>query len=134
MNYFQILGIVFGLMAFLKPFYMHILPWDENKFIKNTYTQERPKWIVYVAILGLALVALTWYMELTTSIQYSIIITIMFSLTAIKAIVFLFDYKRFHNWVADMLKKDKGKKIVTLDIFVGLFGLAMIIFSIIFLS
>lgn len=33
-----------------------------------------------------------------------------------------------------MLKKDKGKKIVILDIFVGLFGLAMIILSIVFLS
>ncbi len=133
MNYFQTLGIIFGLMALLKPFYMHILPWDENKFIKNTYTKERPKWIVYVAILGLALVALTWYMEITTDIQYSMIITIMFSLTAIKAIVFIFDYERFYNWVSEMLKKDKGKKIILIDIYAGIFGLAMIILSLLFL-
>jgi len=32
MNYFKVLGIVFGLAAFLKLFYMHFLPWDENSF------------------------------------------------------------------------------------------------------
>ncbi len=26
MNYFKVLGIGFGLIAFLKPFYMHLLP------------------------------------------------------------------------------------------------------------
>jgi hypothetical protein len=133
MNYFQILGIIFGLMALLKPFYMHMLPWDENKFIEKTYTEKRPKWIIYIALIGLLMVGITWYMEIITDIQYSIIITIMFSLTAIKAIFFLFDYEKFQGWVANMLKKDKGKKIVILDIYVGLFGLTMIILSLIFL-
>ena len=133
MNYFQILGIGFGLIAFLKPFYMHVIPWDENKFIAKAYTQKRPKWIVWVAIVGLLLVGFTWYMELTTEIKYSMIVSIMFSLTAIKAIFFLFDYQKFYKWVAGMLNKDKGRKIVVVDVFAGLFGLAMIVLSIIFL-
>ncbi len=133
MNYFKILGIGFGLIAFLKPFYMHLLPWDENKFIAKTYTEKRPGWIVWVALIGLALVGFTWYMELTTSIRYSLIITIMFSLTAVKAILFIFDYRKFYTWVAGMLNKDKGRKIILVDIFAGLFGLAMIILSILFL-
>lgn len=85
MNYFQILGIGFGLIAFLKPFYMHVIPWDENKFIAKAYSEKRPGWIIPVAVLGLLLVGFTWYKELTTDIRYSLIITIMFSLTAIKA-------------------------------------------------
>ena len=133
MNYFKILGIGFGLIAFLKPFYMHLLPWDENKFIAKTYTEKRPGWIIWVALIGLALVGFTWYMELTTSIRYSLIITIMFSLTAVKAILFIFDYRKFYTWVAGMLNKDKGRKIVLVDIFAGLFGLAMIILSMLFL-
>lgn len=133
MNYFQILGIGFGLAAFLKPFYMHVLPWDENKFIAKAYTRKRPKWIVPVAILGLLFVGFTWYMELTTDIKYSIIITIMFSLTAVKAIIFIFDYKKFYNWLDGMLRKNKGKKIVLVDIYAGLFGLALLILSIVFL-
>jgi len=129
MSYFKILGIVFGLAAFLKPFYMHLLPWDENKFIAKAYKEKRPKWIIPVAILGLALVGLTWYKELTTDIPYSMVITIIFSLTAVKAVMFIFDYQRFQKWVADMLKKEKGKKIVLIDILVGIFGLAVIVAS-----
>ena len=133
MNYFKILGIGFGLIAFLKPFYMHLLPWDENRFIAKTYTEKRPGWIIWVALTGLVLVALTWYMELTTSIEYSLIVTIMFSLTAVKAILFIFDYRKFYKWVGGMLNKDKGRKIILVDIFAGLFGLAMIVLSILFL-
>jgi hypothetical protein len=133
MNYFKILGIIFGLLAFLKPFYMHILPWDENSFIAKAYTDKRPWWIIPVALTGLALVAFTWYKELTTDIKYSMVITIMFSLTAIKAIMFIFDYKAFQKWVAGMLQKDKGRKIVVVDILAGIFGLLMIMASIIML-
>ena len=133
MNYFKVLGISFGLLAFLKPFYMHLLPWDENRFIAKTYTEKRPGWIVWVALTGLILVALTWYMELTTSIEYSWIVTIMFSLTAVKAILFIFDYRKFYKWAAGMLNKDKGRKIIVVDIFAGLFGVIMIVLSIVFL-
>lgn len=130
MNYFKILGIVFGLMALLKPFYMHLIPWDENKFIAKAYAKKRPKWIVPVAIFGLALVAFTWYKELTTQIEYSYIISILFSLTAIKALFFIMDYEKFQKWVAGMLSQNNGKKIILIDIFVGIFGLSVIILSI----
>ena len=132
MNYFQILGIFFGIAAFLKPFYMHIIPWDENKYIGKAYAEKRPGWIVPVAVFGLFLVAFTWYKELTTDIPKSIVITILFSLTAIKATMLLFDYKKFQQWIAGMLKKDKGRKIVVVDIIAGILGLAIVISSIIF--
>ncbi|KOH42668.1 hypothetical protein [Sunxiuqinia dokdonensis] len=126
MNYFQILGVGFGIVALLKPFYMHVLPWDENKFIAETYTEERPNWILPIAIMGLVLVCYTWYKELTTEIRYSLIITIMFSLTAIKAVFFIFDYSKFQKWVAGLLIKNKGKNVVIVDVFAGIFGLVLI--------
>jgi len=129
MNYFKVLGIVFGLAAMLKPFYMHLIPWDENKYIAKAYAQKRPKWIVPVAILGLLLVAFTWYKELTTDIAYSMVITLLFSLTAIKALLFIFDYEKFHKWIAGMLAEKKGQKIVWVDIAVGVFGLIVIVAS-----
>jgi len=129
MNYFKILGLAFGIVAFLKPFYMHILPWDENRFIKNTYSEKRPWWIIPVALAGLALVAFTWYRELTTEIRYSMLITIMFSLTAIKSILFIVDYKAFQKWVAGMVQKEKSRKIVVVDILAGISGLLLIIAS-----
>lgn len=129
MSYFEILGIVFGLAAMLKPFYMHLIPWDENKFIAKAYAEKRPKWVVPVAITGLLLVAFTWYKELTTDVAYSMIITIIFSLTAIKAIMFIFDYEKFQKWVGGMLAEKKGRKIVLIDIFTGLFGAIVFVAS-----
>lgn len=130
MNYFKILGIIFGLVAMLKPFYMHLIPWDENKFLKDTYTKKRPKWAIPIAIIGILLFALTWYIEFTTEIPYSIVITIIFSLTAIKALLFIFDYEKFQKWVSKMISENNGKKVVTVDIIVGVLGLIVIIASI----
>lgn len=130
MNYFKVLGIVFGLVAGLKPFYIHLLPYDENKMLDKAYSSERPAWVLPAGIVGLFLVGFTWYKELTTEIPYSIILTLIFSLTAIKAFFFIFDYEKFQQWVAKMLAEQQGKKIVVLDIFVGILGLAVIIASI----
>jgi len=131
MNYFKALGILFGLAAMLKPVYMHLLPWDENKFLAKTYSKKRPDWIIPVAVFGLLMVALTWYIELTTDVAYSMVITIIFSLTAIKALLFLFDYQKFHNWLQKKLKEDSGKKIVFVDIWAGALGLIVVVTSIV---
>ena len=129
MNYFKTLGLLFGLVAMLKPFYMHILPWDENRFLAKTYASKRPKWVIPIAIAGLLLVAFTWYKELTTNIRYSIIISLIFSLTAIKALLFVFDYQKFQKWVAGMLSNNKGRQVVMVDSIAGLLGLAVVITS-----
>ena len=55
MNYFKVLGIIFGLVAFLKPFYIHLLPWDENGFIEKFYSEERSPYIIVIALLGFPL-------------------------------------------------------------------------------
>ncbi len=130
MNYFKVLGIIFGLVAGLKPFYIHLLPYDENKVLGKAYASKRPAWVIPVGILGLLLVAFTWYKEFTTEIPYSIILALIFSLTAIKAFFFIFNYEKFQQWVAKMLEEQQGKKIVVLDIFVGILGLAVILASI----
>lgn len=129
MNYFRALGLIFGLAALLKPIYMHLIPWDENRFIANTYTERRPRWIAPVAALGLVLVVLTWYMHFTLGVEHSIILTVLFSLTALKAITLLFDYSRFQQWVGRMLAKDKGRDIVLIDVLTGLFGLAVVLLA-----
>jgi len=129
MNYFKILALIFGCLALFKPFYMHLIPWDENKFIAKAYSEKRPVWIVPVCILGLLLVAFTWYKYLNTDIDYSLIITILFSLTAIKGLALLFNYQQFQKWVAKMLSKNKGREIVMIDIGAGVFGLAVVLLA-----
>ncbi len=127
MNYFKVLGIVFGLAAFLKPFYMHLLPWDENSFIEKFYTEKRPPYIVAIALLGLGLVALTWYFHFTLDVANSIYITVLFSLTAIKALVLLLDYQKFQKTVAAMLSRDRGRRVVLVDIGASVIGLVILI-------
>ena len=129
MNYFKVLGLVFGLAAMLKPLYMHLLPWDENAFIAKAYGKERPAWIVPVALVGLGLVALTWYLHFTTDVPYSLILTILFSLTALKGIALLFDYERFQKWVAGMLAKDRGRGVVLVDVGAGAIGLVIVLLA-----
>ena len=127
MNYFKVLGIIFGLAAFLKPFYMHLLPWDENSFIEKFYSEKRPPYIIVIALLGLVLVALTWYFHFTLDVANSIYITVLFSLTAIKALVLLLDYQKFQKTVAAMLSRDRGRGVVLVDIGASVFGLVILI-------
>jgi hypothetical protein len=127
MNYFKALGIIFGLMALLKPVYMHLLPWDENTFIEKFYTEKRPPWIIPIALFGLALIALTWYLHFTLNVPYSIYMTVLFSLTALKALMLVFDYPLFQKMVARMLRKDKGRDIILIDIGAGIFGLIVLV-------
>jgi hypothetical protein len=129
MNYFKLLGLVFGLAAMLKPVYMHVLPWDEHAFIAKAYTKRRPAWVVPVVLLGLALVALTWYVHFTAAVPYSLVLTILFSLTAVKGLTLLLDYERFQRWVAAMLAKDRGRGVVLVDIAAGAFGLAIVLLA-----
>lgn len=130
MNYFKVLGIIFGLLALLKPVYMHVIPWDENKFIEKAYAENRPSWILPVAVVGLMLVAFTWYKHFALDVPYSIVLTIIFSITAIKALALIFNYKRFYEWVTSMLNKDKGRDIVLVDIGAGLFGLVVVLLAV----
>lgn len=131
MNYFMGLGMVFGLAAMLKPVYMHVLPWDEQAFIAKAYDARRPTWIVPVAVVGLVWIALTWYLHLTAGVPHSWVVTVLFSLTAVKAIALLFDYGRFQRWVASLLAKDRGRGVVMIDLAVGAFGLAIVVTSLV---
>lgn len=132
MTYFKVLGIVFGLAAFLKPFYMHLLPWDEKSFIEKFYSEKRPPYIVIIALLGLALIALTWYLHFTLDIANSIYITVLFSLTAIKALALLLDYQKFQETVAAMLSKDRGRSVILVDIGASVIGLVILVVTFIF--
>lgn len=129
MSYFLGLGLVMGIAALLKPVYMHLIPWDENRFLAQTYAKKRPAWLVVVAGLGLLLVAFTWYMHFTAGVAYSIVITLLFSLTAIKGLKLLLDYPAFQQWVTGLLRREGGRRIVWIDLGVSLIGLIMIVVS-----
>ena len=82
-----------------------------------------------VALVGLGLVALTWYLHFTLGVPYSWILAVLFSLTAIKGVALLWDYERFQAWVAGMLATDRGRGVVLVDVAVGAIGLAIVLLA-----
>jgi len=67
-------------------------------------------------LIGLGLVAFTWYLHFFINVLNSIYIALLFSLTALKGLTLLFDYSRFQKMFARMLRKDRSREIVLIEI------------------
>lgn len=126
MAWFKIIGTFFGLTALLKPIVFHLFPWDENAFLQKAYSEQRPVWAFPVAITGVALVGWTWVMECIIRHPRTIFITILFSLTVIKALLLLVRYESFQKWVQNMTRRNKGRSVLIMDIGIGILGLAVL--------
>jgi len=73
--------------------------WETRK----AYSKSRPAWVVAVGVLGLLLIAYTWYRVFTDSVAYDWVIAALLSLTGVKAIMFLFRYHRFREFVVQVM-------------------------------
>jgi uncharacterized membrane protein YdcZ (DUF606 family) len=117
MNYFQVLSIAFGAILILTRPAIQFFPRQWNAFeLKRAYTKKQPLWVWIVGFLGLILVVYTWYKHFTADVPYSIVITILISLTLIKTSQVLFNYNRFRTFVEQVLKKDR-KTLTLINIF-----------------
>jgi len=126
-NYFQVLSIVFGVLLILTRPAIQFFPKQWNAFELNTaYTEKQPRWVWFVGLFGLALVILTWYMHFTAGIPYSIVITLVLTLTLVKTSQVLFNYKQFRNFAVRVLERDR-KTLTLINIFALLLGLALLI-------
>ncbi len=124
MNYFQVISIVFGLILILTRPAIQFFPKQWNAFELNTaYTEKQPRWVWYIGVFGLALVIYTCYMHFTAGIPYSIVITLMLTLTLVKMSQVLFNYKQFRAFAVRVLEKDR-KTLTLINIFALFLGLA----------
>ena len=127
MNYFQVLSIVFGLILILTRPAIQFFPRQWNAFELNTaYTEKQPRWVWFIGLFGLALVIFTWYMHFTAGIPYSIVITLVLTLTLVKTSQVLFNYKQFRSFVVRVLERDR-KTLALINTFALLLGLALLI-------
>ncbi len=130
MNYFQTLSIVFGLILILTRTAIQFLPKQWNAFELNTaYTEEQPRWVWYVGLFGFGLVAFTWYKHFTAGIPYSIVITLLLSLTLAKMSQVLFNYKQFRAFVVRVLEKDR-KTLALINLFALFLGVGCLLIGI----
>jgi hypothetical protein len=127
MNYFQVLSIAFGLILILTRPAIQFFPKQWNAFELNTaYTEKQPRWVWYIGLFGLALVIYTWYMHFTAGIPYSLVITLMLTLTLVKMSQVLFNYKQFRAFVVRVLENDR-KTLTLINIFALILGIASLL-------
>ncbi len=112
-------------MIILTRFLIELFPkrWKEFE-LNSAYTEEKPKWIWYVAIVGLIVIIFTWYMHFTTDVPYSIVITLIVSLTVIKTSQVLFNYEKFRAFVVKLFTEDR-KTLTKLNIVILILGIAV---------
>lgn len=108
MSYFAVLSILYGgLMCAKWPVSVAFPNWSERLITQRAYTEEKPRWLVPVALFGVTLIALTWYMHFTSDVSYSIVITLVITLTVVKLGQLMFNYERFHQWADRMVHIDR---------------------------
>lgn len=108
MNYFEGLSIGFGLVMILTRPLIHLFPqrWADFE-MERVYTHRQPLWVWLVGAFGLGLVGFTWYQHFTHSVPYSIVITLVISLTLIKLSQVLFNYQQFRAFAERALRRER---------------------------
>ncbi len=130
MNYFQVLSIAFGLVLILTRPAIQFFPKQWNAFELNTaYTEKQPRWVWYVGLFGFGLVVFTWYKHFTAGIPYSIVITLLLTLTLIKMSQVLFNYQQFRAFVVRVLEKDR-KTLALINLFALVLGVGCLLIGI----
>ncbi|HDQ93589.1 MAG TPA: hypothetical protein ENN89_05640 [Synergistetes bacterium] len=108
MLYFQFLALVFGtVMLTLAPFMvLRGERWVEL-FRDIMYPEKQPVWVWVSGAATVILVLLTWYVELTTRVPYSWIMTIFISLGIPKSYLLTFQYPRTRNFVFSLMERGR---------------------------
>ena len=127
MNYFQVLSFVFGTILILTRPAIQFFPKQWNAFeLSTAYTEIQPRWVWIVGRVGLGLVALTWSKHFTAGIPYSLVITLLFTLTLVKMSQVLFNYKQFRAFVVRVLEKDR-KTLTLINISALVLGISCLL-------
>lgn len=126
MNYFEGLAIGFGLVMILTRPLIHLFPQRWADFEMNrVYTHRQPLWVWLAGVFGLGLVAFTWYRHFTQGVPYSIVVTLILSLTLIKVSQVLFNYQQFRAFAERVLNRERSTMNL-ISLVTGLLGLALI--------
>lgn len=127
MNYFQVLSFVFGAILILTRPAIQFFPKQWNAFELNTaYTEKQPRWVWLVGTFGLLLVVYTWYKHFTAGVPYSLVITLLLSLTLVKMSQVLFNYRQFRAFAVRVLERDR-KTLTLINIFALFLGIGSIL-------
>ncbi len=125
-NYFTILCFAWALLGLLTRILILILGkkwnrWEENK----AYSEKKPIWLYFTAILAVFLVGYTWYMVFATNVRQSWLIALLLTTILIKAFLQIFKYQKFKKYLKKVLNDPKLFRRI--NIVVTLFSLLLIL-------
>ncbi len=125
MNYFSVICFVWAAIGIGSRLAMAFMGQNWNKWeTESAYKEKRPKWIIAMFIIGIIIIALTWYMVAVSDIQFSWIIAALISLTIIKLSTLIFRYDKFREFMVSTL--NNPKKMLKLNISVIIFSIILI--------
>lgn len=129
MNYFQLLCFAWALIGIGSRIAMGLMgsKWNEWE-LNSAYKEEKPKMLNIIGILGLIVVAYTWYQVIQLNIPFSWILAVLVSFTVLKISAILFNYSAFRSFVSKTL--NDRKKMLYLNSGVILFSLVMILMGV----
>ncbi len=128
--YFKILSIAYGALMILKGPVVHFLGRRWARFEPGVVYPEKQSFRVWVVgVVGLILIAVTWVMHVKTDVDYSLIVTLVVTLTFVKLSQLLFNYRRFRQFVVKVWEKNPPY-LLWLNVAIGVLGTALVLLGI----
>lgn len=118
-NYFSYLCFIWAIIGIVTRILMTVYGERWNKWeMDQAYKEEKPKWIYLISLLGILLVAFTWYQVFNLDVEYSWIIALLLSLTLVKISALLFNYEKFRAFASETLNDPKKKIRLNISVFI----------------
>ena len=116
-NYFSYLCFVWAAVGVVTRVLMVTMGDRWNKWeMERAYASQKPAWIYAVGVLGLFVIALTWYQVFNLDVRYSWIMAVFVSLTTIKLSALLFKYDQFRQFASETLSNPQKMKKLNISV------------------
>jgi uncharacterized membrane protein YdcZ (DUF606 family) len=116
-NYFSYLCFVWAAVGVITRVLMVTKGDRWNKWeMEKVYSSQKPAWIYAVGVLGLFVIALTWYQVFNLDVRYSWIMAVFVSLTTVKLSALLFKYDLFRQFASETLSNPQKMKTLNVSV------------------
>ncbi|MBV1759027.1 MAG: hypothetical protein KMY55_14455 [Dethiosulfatibacter sp.] len=116
-NYFSYLCFIWAAVGIITRVLMVTMGDRWNKWeMEKAYASQKPVWIYVIGVVGLFVIAWTWYQVFNLNVQYSWIMAVIVSLTTIKLSALLFKYDQFRQFASETLNNPKKMKKLNISV------------------
>ncbi|MBN1333625.1 MAG: hypothetical protein JW971_07650 [Synergistales bacterium] len=130
MFYFKLVALIFGVLTITMAPVIVFMPGKYRYFLRSILLREKiAPWVWLPVFAYGALLVLTWYVELNSSVRLSWVVTLLFSLGLVKVYLILFRYSQYREVILQLMEKEKlfqwglGSLCYVMGIFLLILGL-----------